>query len=226
MQLEILYEDNHLLCITKPIGISTQPDQNGSINLFFELKKYLKKTKNCTNPYLAIIHRLDRNTGGVLIFAKTSKAAKRLSEQFKKRLIEKKYIAYTSTIPTIGPRGVMENYLIKIESKRIAVLASNNHAKAKLAKLRYELLETLTYNQKLYYKFLVIPETGRFHQIRFQFAVHKAPLLGDRKYGNDKTTKYPALWAYEIDCIHPTTKQKIKLKSEPPFDWPFSSKKN
>ncbi len=222
MNFKILYEDNHLLCVSKAIGIPTQPDQSGSINLFNELKEYLKKTKNRTNPYLAIVHRLDRNTGGILLFAKSSKSAKRLSLQFKNHLIQKKYIAITKSIPNIGTKGIMENYLIKDQRNRIAILASNKNSKAKLAILKYELLETITYDQKLFYKFLVIPQTGRFHQIRFQFAIHKAPLLGDRKYGNDKTTKYPALWAYEIEFTHPTTKENIKLKCDPPNNWPFT----
>ncbi|MFN3605426.1 MAG: RluA family pseudouridine synthase [Leptonema sp. (in: bacteria)] len=221
MVLDIHYEDNHILVVKKPIGISTQPDRKNSQNLLEELKNHLKKTKNKENPYVALIHRLDRNTGGIMLFAKTSKAAYRLSNQFKNNQVKKKYLALTKNIPNLGEKGIMQNYLIKIESKRMAKLSTKENPKAKFSKLKYEMIEKIVYLDQTYYKFLVSPETGRFHQIRVQFSIHNAPLLGDRKYGNDKTTPYPALWAYEISFIHPTLKKEMTFQIAPPKNWPF-----
>lgn len=219
MEFDIIYEDNHILVLTKPIGILTQSDRKNSTNLFDQIKAYLKKAKNKSNPYLAIVHRLDRNTGGIIIFAKTSKAAKRLSEQFKNHKVKKKYIAITNRIPSTGKKGIMENYIIKIEKKRIAKLSTKE--KGKYAKLKYEFIEKIHYNHKIFFKFLVEPETGRFHQIRFQFSIHNAPLMGDRKYGKDTTVPFPALWSYEIQFLHPTLKKEMTFRSEPPPQWPF-----
>ncbi|MCS7205851.1 MAG: RluA family pseudouridine synthase [Leptospiraceae bacterium] len=222
--LKFLYEDNHLLVVEKPIGMLSQSDRKNEYSLYDYLKDYLKKKKNKQNVYLAILHRLDRNTGGVMIFAKTSKSASRLSEQFRNHQIKKSYIVITSKIPITGTKGTMISYIKKIESKRTAILSNAMDPKAKYAELEYELWNEFEYNQKKYYKFLVHPKTGRFHQIRFQFAQHRAPLLGDRKYGKDTTTPFPALWAYEIQILHPTQKKELHFRTPPPEGWPFNLK--
>ncbi|GIX41848.1 MAG: RNA pseudouridine synthase [Leptospiraceae bacterium] len=216
-----IYEDNHIIVISKPAGMLSQSDIKKQYSLYDYLKDYLKEKTKKNNVYLAILHRLDRNTGGIMVFAKTSKSARRLSEQFKNRIVQKKYIAITENIPEIGKKGKMINYLIKNEKKRIALPATPHHPKAKLAELEYELIETIHLKNKIYYKFLVHPLTGRFHQIRFQFAYYKAPLIGDRKYGNNQITPFPALWAYEIKFTHPTLRKEMIFKSEPPQNWPF-----
>ncbi len=219
---DIIYEDNHILVISKPVGLLSQSDIKKQKSLYDYLKDYLKERKQKDNVYLAIVHRLDRNTGGIMIFAKTSKSAKRLSEQFQKRQIKKKYLVVTYNIPILGLSGVMKNYMIKNEKKRLAILSKENNPYAKLAELEYHHLETISYQKRSFYKFIVYPKTGRFHQIRFQFAQNKAPLLGDRKYGSDTTIQYPALWAYEIEFYHPINKQIMKYRCEPPINWPFN----
>lgn len=219
---DVIYEDNHIIIVSKPVGMLSQSDVKKQKSLYDYLKDYLKEQKQKDNVYLAIVHRLDRNTGGIMIFAKTSKAASRLSEQFQNRQIQKKYLAVTYAIPVSGESGIMKNYMIKDEKKRLAILGKENNPNAKLAELEYNLIETISYNNKSFYKFIVYPKTGRFHQIRFQFAQNKAPLIGDRKYGNDATIQYPALWAYEIQFNHPVKKEVMIFKSEPPTNWPFN----
>lgn len=220
--IPILYEDNHLIVVSKPIGMLSQSDRNHRKSVYDLLKEYLKEKKHKEHVYLAIVHRLDRNTGGVMIFSKTSKSASRISQQFQKRQVQKKYIVVTKTIPATGKNGIMKNYMIKIEKKRLAMTSTKEDPHAKYAELEYQLIDTISYKKKVFYKFIVYPKTGRFHQIRFQFAQNNAPLLGDRKYGQDTTTKYPALWAYEIQFYHPTKKELMIFRSEPPEQWPFN----
>lgn len=220
-----IYEDNHIIIITKPPGLLSQSDEKKQYNLYDYLKDYLKQKKQKEIVYLALVHRLDRNTGGIMLFAKTSKAAKRLSEQFQNHTIQKKYLVVTKKIPKTGLNGTMRNYLIKNEKKRLAMPSLPENPKAKLSELEYQFIETLNFHHKTYYKFLVFPKTGRFHQIRFQFSYHGAPLIGDRKYGKNTETPYPALWAYQITFIHPTLKKEMTFTSEPPPEWPFIKKK-
>lgn len=218
----ILYEDNHLLVTGKEAGILSQADKKNSRNLYAMLQDYLKEKKHKDRVYLAIVHRLDRNTGGVMVFAKTSKAASRLSQQFREHRVVKKYIAITANIPLTGEKGTMKNYLRKDGKLRIALPSKPEEAGSRYAELIYELIETIRFRDRNYYKFLVTPRTGRFHQIRFQFAFHKAPLLGDRKYGKDTSVPFPALWALEIKLLHPTLKKEMAFSYPPPEGWPFS----
>ncbi len=218
----ILYEDNQILVVSKSAGFLTQSDERNNPNLLDELKKYLKeKYQKKGNVYLALVHRLDRNTGGVIVFAKTSKSAKRLSEQFKNHIVQKKYIVITRNIPKTGKKGIMIHFIKKDSRRKIAISGKEEDKFSKKAILEYELQEIIKRNQLRFYKFIVSLKTGRFHQIRFQFAKEGAPLLGDRKYGKDKTVPFPTLWAYELEIIHPTKKEKMKLISYPPTNWPF-----
>ncbi len=219
--ISILYEDNHIIVVSKPVGMLSQSDIKKNYSLYDYVRDYLKQKKQKENVYLAIVHRLDRNTGGILVFSKSSKSAQRLSEQFRERKIKKTYIAITENIPTPGKEGTMLNYIIKDEKKRIAKLSVEKNSKSKLAILEYKLIDIIEYSSKKYYKFLVFPQTGRFHQIRFQFAIHNAPLIGERKYSNNTVVPFPALWAYEIEFIHPTLKKSMRFTLEPPKDWPF-----
>jgi len=219
--VDFIYEDNHIIVITKPVGMLSQSDVKKQYSVYDYLKDYLKKQKQKENVYLAIVHRLDRNTGGIMIFAKTSKAAMRLSEQFRNRSIQKKYIVVTEKIPTTGEKGRMINYMLKNEQKRIAIASSSKNPSAKLAELEYELIDHIQYRNQTYYKFIVHPLTGRFHQIRFQFAYHGAPLIGDRKYGKNTIIDFPAIWSYEITFQHPTLKKTMNFKSNLPENWPF-----
>jgi 23S rRNA pseudouridine1911/1915/1917 synthase len=165
--LKVLYEDNHLIAVFKPAGVLTQGDRTGDASLMDEVKKYFKeKYKKPGNVFLGLLHRLDRPVCGIVLFAKTSKGASRLSEQFRNGEVEKIYHAVVIGRPK-QKKGVLINYLRK------------DAGKGREAKLSYEVVR---FNDK--YSLLEIkPETGRFHQIRVQLSLAGFPILGDIKYG-------------------------------------------
>lgn len=168
MRLQVLYEDNHLIAVFKPSGILTQGDITGDRSLMDEVKSYLKeKYKKPGKVFLGLLHRLDRPVSGIVLFAKTSKGASRLSEQFRNRTIEKTYHAVVLGKPK------------KEKGDLIDFLKKNKGGNIKRAELFYE---TISSNGK--YSLLKIqPKTGRFHQIRAQLSAMGHPILGDTKYG-------------------------------------------
>ena len=172
--IKVLYEDNHLIAVYKPAGILTQPDKSGDKSLLEEVKKYLKeKYKKPGNVFLGLLHRLDRPVCGIVLFAKTSKGASRLSEQFRNRKVEKIYHAVVIGKPK-QKEGILVNYLAKDKTKMRAVSGCGEKAE-----LFYEVLKT---NNK--YSLLKIKlTTGKFHQIRAQLSMAGFPVLGDIKYG-------------------------------------------
>jgi len=172
--IKVLYEDNHLIAVYKPAGILTQPDKSGDKSLLEEVKKYLKeKYKKPGNVFLGLLHRLDRPVCGIVLFAKTSKGASRLSEQFRNRRVEKIYHAVVIGKPK-QKEGILVNYLVKDKVNMKAV--SGGEEKAELS---YEVVKT---NNK--YSLLRIKlATGKFHQIRAQLSMAGFPVLGDIKYG-------------------------------------------
>ncbi len=173
MNLRVLYEDNHLIAVFKPAGVLVQADETGDKDLLTETKEYLKKKyKKPGNAFLGLVHRLDRPVSGIVLFAKTSKGASRLSEQFRDGTIEKIYYAVVSgKLPK--SRGELVNYLGKDQEKKRAVSGS------KKAELYYEVIKS---NDD--YSLLKIRlGTGKFHQIRIQLSLAGFPILGDLKYG-------------------------------------------
>jgi len=215
MKINVLYEDNHLIAVYKPAGILVQGDKSGDISLMDEVKKYLKERyKKPGNVFLGLLHRLDRPVSGIVLFAKTSKGASRLSEQFRKHLVEKIYHAIVFGKPKQN-RGALVNYIEKDKKTKKAIVKQNK--KAKKAELYYEVV---TSNKK-YSLLKILIKTGRFHQIRAQLAAMGCPVLGDVKYGAavcfpDKSI---ALCATSFSfCL--ATKQQIKKISIPfPSDW-------
>jgi 23S rRNA pseudouridine1911/1915/1917 synthase len=171
--INILYEDNHLLVVEKPINIPVQADDSKDLDLLTMLKDYLKKKYSKTgNVYLGLVHRLDRPGGGVMVFAKTSKAANRLSEQVRNKKFEKIYYAVVQGNPKA--KDHLEDYLLKDLKTNITKIDKNG----KLAILDYKLISTVE-NLSLVEIEL---ETGRSHQIRVQFSSRDIPLYGDQKY--------------------------------------------
>lgn len=205
VMIKILYEDNHLLVVEKEVGVLSQSDGSNTPDMLTILKKYLKEKYHKTgNVYLGLVHRLDKNVGGVMVFAKTSKAARRLSEGIRDREFKKTYLAVCKGI--IDSDGKYQDYLKRIEYRSVI----SNSKEGKLAVLSYHVLEVKDGNTLL----KINLETGRYHQIRVQFAHHNHPLLGDEKYGSKGV--YPlALYAYKIEFTHPTTKEKLKFVSYP-----------
>ncbi len=222
-QPEILFEDNHILVVLKEQNLASCPDESRDENLLDLLKDYLKRTYDKPgNVYLGLVHRLDRPTGGVMVFAKTSKAAGRLSEQMKTGDFEKRYLTVLNGAPN-PESGKLVNYLKKNTINNMVYLSTEGTDGAKYAALDYRVLEkrgglALT-EVKLH--------TGRSHQIRVQFAGIAHPVYGDMRYGGEFAIKGRlALWAYSLAFTHPVTKERMRFLSEPPADetpWKFFS---
>ena len=210
--LQILYEDNHLLVVIKPINILSQSDHTKDLDMLTILKKYLKeKYQKPGNVYLGLVHRLDRPTGGIMVFARTSKSASRLSKQIKDGDFKKSYLAVVHG--KTNEKDTLKNYLLKEKDKSIITTKE----KGKYAELDYELLD---YNETYDLSLLKINlKTGRNHQIRVQFKGINHPLYGDNRYNNEKD-KNLGLYAYKLEFIHPTTKEKLTFTNYPDYD-PF-----
>lgn len=208
MNLDILYEDNHLIVVNKPENILSQGDNTNDLDMLTILKEYIKKKYNKPgNVYLGLVHRLDRPTEGVMVFARTSKAAKRLSEDIKNHKFIKRYLALVNG--TLDKKeGKLEDYLIKDEDKKMSFVTDSS--KGKYASLEYKVLKE--FDNKSLVDILLL--TGRYHQIRVQFKNINHPLVGDQKYGSDNS-KHLMLCAYHLEFYHPITKEKMIFEKIP-----------
>lgn len=213
MQPKILFEDNHLLVVVKPQGIPVQKAESSNDDFQSILKDYLKKKyMKPGNVFLGIVHRLDQPVGGVMVFAKTSKAASRLSEQIRQNIWKKCYLAVVDGIPR-QKSGILEDYLVKNEATNEVYVSKKENPKAKFARLSYETLESK--NGKSLLKITL--ETGRAHQIRVQLSSRGLPIVNDHKYNkNAKLGSNIALWAYSLEIEHPVTKEKLVFSEEMP----------
>lgn len=211
--INILYEDNHLLVVEKPINIPVQKDSSNDNDLLTMLKAYLKeKYQKPGNVYLGLVHRLDRPVGGIMVFAKTSKAASRLSEQIRNKTFKKTYVAVVHG--QVEKEGVFTDKLLKNHQTNITIVSNQG----KEATLHYQLLEYQN-NLSLVEINLI---TGRSHQIRVQFASRNHPLYGDQKYGKNKEKGQIALFARNIRFLHPTTKKELFFELPLPDRYPFN----
>jgi len=204
--MEIIYEDNHLIVISKPFCMPSQGDISGDESVVDWVKQYIKVTYNKPgNVYLALLHRLDRPVGGVMVLAKTSKAAARMSKQFQKKQIEKVYHAVVLGNPH-PQSGELVHYLRKIPGKNITRAYKKEVADSKLARLSYTVLRKGRNKRSLVE---VLPITGRQHQIRVQLAKIGCSIVGDVKYGAARflPDKSIALFAKRITFRHPTTRE-------------------
>jgi len=212
--LEILYEDNHCLAIAKPSGWASTHFQGRAETLDRAVKQYLKtKHQKPGNVFLGIVHRLDKAVSGVLLFARTSKAAARLAEQFREGTIEKVYWAIVEG--EIGrPAGTLEDWLCKTD-KRVDVVQPRTEG-AKQALLHYQKKGNhggLTWLE-------IRPQTGRTHQLRVQLAHHGHPIYGDAKYGSVRTFGNAiALHGRSLTFLHPIRWEPITLTAELPRPW-------
>lgn len=216
--LNIIYQDNHLIAVNKPPGLATQADRPGGPSLIDETKKWIKAEFNKPgNVFLGLVHRLDQPVAGVVLFAKTSKAASRLSKQFRERTTQKIYRAIVTGTPEKAADELI-HYLRKENSLKATVFP-RPAPDAKKAELTYTVTETLPYGSLLD----VTLYTGRFHQIRAQLAFIGHPILGDVKYGAPYTLpgQQIALYARKLVIHHPISKEEITLESPPPPGWPF-----
>ena len=211
--LKIIYEDNHIIVVEKKPNIPSQEDKTADIDMLTLVKKYIKEKYNKPgNVYLGLVHRLDRPVGGVMIFAKTSKAASRLSNQVREKKFKKKYLAVVDG-KIENKIGILEDYLYKDERNNISKVVDKEKKNAKYAKLDYEVLK---YNEVKNLSLLKINlHTGRHHQIRVQLSNFGHSIFGDQKYGKRGKGKQIALWAYELTIEHPITKESITFKDLP-----------
>lgn len=211
--IKIIYEDNHLLVVEKPVNIPVQADDSKDEDLLTILKNYLKKKYNKPgNVYLGLIHRLDRPVGGIMVFAKTSKAASRLSDQIRNHDFKKIYYAVLDG--KIEPKkAILKDKLLKDSKTNITKVDE----KGKEAILEYELIEYKE-NKSLV---KIDLKTGRSHQIRVQFSSRNNPLYGDQKYNLNSTKAQIALYAYQISFFHPVSKELLRFCNPLPNCYPF-----
>ena len=213
VMINIIYEDNHLLVVEKPINVPVQADKSGDEDLLTMLKKYLKEKYNKPGDvYLGLVHRLDRPVGGVMVFAKTSKAASRLSKQVQKHEFKKIYMAVIEG--KVSDSGTFKDKLKKDEKTNITRVSEDG----KEAELSYNLIGFVN-NLSLV---RISLKTGRSHQIRVQFSSRKIPLYGDQKYNPKAVKDQIALFASKLEFKHPITKEIMSFELPLPERYPFT----
>ena len=217
----IIYEDNHLIAVTKRSGEIVQGDKTGDKPLSEEIKSYLKtKYKKPGNVFLGTIHRLDRPTSGIVLFAKTSKSLSRMNELFKNKKVQKTYFAVTEDMPNKA-KGVIISLLKKNQKQNKSYITKLDDGKK--SELEYELIEKL----QNYFLIKVKPKTGRHHQIRVQLSSIGCKIKGDVKYGAKRANKDKSicLHSYSISFVHPVKNELINLKCDFPKNdiWKFTS---
>lgn len=231
----IIYEDNHLLVITKPAGVLSQEDSSGDQDILRVAKEFIKKRDNKPfNVYLGLVHRLDRNTGGVMCFAKTSKAAKRLNEQIRNHTWQKHYLTMTEKVNKNDSLPINTRDWLKLEDflNKNHELNFNKIDQMKFSKdsKKAELYTRVLAENKINNKTIILREnkliTGRSHQTRVQLASRGERILGDFKYGASHDFNLPpfflGLWAYKLTIEHPTKKDEMTFISLPEPEGPWT----
>ena len=216
MPLEVLHSCNHVLCVAKPAGTPTVPDDSRDESMLERAKAWVRtEFRKPGAVYLGVVHRLDRPVSGVLAFARTSKAAARLTAAFHDRVAQKSYIAITEAPPR-APEGTIEHWLLKKGSKNVVRIVAENTPGARLARTRFR---TIASSDGLTLVDLR-PETGRPHQLRVAMASLGAPLVGDLKYGASKPLpdKSVALHALRLAVPHPTRDESVRVWTPPSED--------
>lgn len=212
-ELKILYEDNHIIVVVKPENILSQKDDTNDLDMLTLIKEYIKKSKEKEgNVYLGLVHRLDRRVGGVMVFAKTSKAASRLSDDIRNHNFNKKYLAIVEG--EINDSGVLVDYLKKVDNR--AIISKED---GKISELKYQVLKNFFLDDNICTILLINLLTGRYNQIRAQLSHFNHPIINDFKYGY-KGKNYDdvlGLFCYEISFNHPTKKEKMTFTYQP--DW-------
>ncbi len=212
-KLNVIYEDNHIIVVEKMVNIPSQGDKTGDVDMLSIIKDYLKeKYQKPGNVYLGLIHRLDRPVGGVMVFAKTSKAAARLSEQVREKAFQKEYLVVVNG-KMKSQKGEWKDWLFKNERANMSKVVSEGTKNAKQASLEYEVLK---YNEEINLSVVRVKlHTGRHHQIRVQFSSRGHSIYGDQKYGGRGHGKQIALWAYRLTIFHPITKEEMTFQVLP-----------
>ena len=213
--MKVLFEDNHCLVIEKPVNVPMQADDSEDMDVIRLAKEYLKNKYNKPgNVYCGLVHRLDRPVGGVVVLAKTSKAASRLSDSVRTNKMNKKYCAIV--VGQLPNEKVLKDYLIKDDKTNTSRVTSEKYGK--YSELSYKVLD-----RKDNLSFIQIDlKTGRSHQIRVQFASRNCPLYGDQRYNKDaRVGQQIALWATVLSFPHPTTQEILSFESNLPNTEPW-----
>jgi 23S rRNA pseudouridine1911/1915/1917 synthase len=213
--LDVLYEDNHLIIINKQVGDIAQGDKTGDAPLGDLVKEYIKKKYNKPgNVYLGVVHRLDRPTSGIIVFARTSKALERLNKMLREKQIKKTYWAVVKNAP-LKTEDTLINYLKKNPKNNKSTVFHKETEGSKKAVLYYKLIKKFDN----YFLIEIDLETGRHHQIRAQLAAIGSPIKGDLKYGFSRSNKNGGihLHARKIVFIHPVSKERINIEAPPPM---------
>jgi 23S rRNA pseudouridine1911/1915/1917 synthase len=219
--LDVLFEDNHCLAINKPAGLLAQGDETGEPSLVDVAREYLReKYAKPGNVFVGLVHRLDRPTSGVVLLARTSKGAERLSRQFREGTVRKVYRAVVEGVPD-AEAGEWEDQLLKDETRNVVQVVERGGQQARLS---YRVIE----RQGAFSTVELVPTTGRSHQLRVQLASRGLPIVGDKKYGARSTLlaldgrPRVALHAFEVTFTHPTRPEAITINAPLPQDWPRS----
>jgi 23S rRNA pseudouridine1911/1915/1917 synthase len=212
--LEVLYEDNHIIAINKKSGDIVQGDKTGDAPLSDFVKAYIKKKYNKPGEvFLGTIHRLDRPTSGIVLYARTSKALTRMNEQFREKQVQKTYWAVVDNAPA-NDSGTLENYLLKNQKQNKSYITKG--VDGKHAILDFKMLKKLDN----FFHLEIKPKTGRHHQIRVQLANIGCIIKGDLKYGAERSNKDASihLLAQKLEFIHPVKKESITIVAPAPKD--------
>ena len=212
--IEVLYEDNHLIAVNKKSGDIVQGDKTGDTPLSDFVKEYIKKKHNKPGEvFLGTIHRLDRPTSGIVLYARTSKALSRMNEQFREKKVQKTYWAVVENLPP-NTIDTLDNYLRKNQKQNKSYVTKSNNGKHAI--LDYKLLKTLDN----FYLLEIRPQTGRHHQIRVQLSNIGCVIKGDLKYGAKRSNKDASihLLAQKLEFIHPVKKEPITIVAPTPKD--------
>ena len=213
--MNILYEDKYMLVCEKPSDVLSEPSEGGG-------KDIITLLKNEKGGEYFLVHRLDRNTGGAMVIAKTKDAAAKLSALIQQRDFKKEYLAVIKGEPETA-EGAFTDLLFKDSQKNKSFVVKRLRKGVKEAKLEYKTLETKTLESGEKVSLVrVLLHTGRTHQIRVQFASRKMPLLGDGKYGSRDNRCETALWCEKLSFIHPFTKKAVEAVSLPPREYPWN----
>lgn len=213
--LIILHEDNHIIVVLKPQNVPSCEDESKDKDMLTIIKEYIKTTYNKQgNVYLGLVHRLDRPTGGIMVFAKSSKAAARLSEQLQNGDFEKRYFAVVMGAPK-EEKATLTHYMKKNTVNNMVYVCPPTVQGAKFAELEYSVAESHDGLSLVDVRL----HTGRSHQIRVQMSAIGNPLYGDMRYGGEKAKKgHLALWAYYLSFTHPVSKERMVFRVQPPKD--------
>lgn len=223
--IQAIYEDSHIIVVKKPPKVPSQQDKTGDQDMLSILKDYLKsKYPAARNPYIGLIHRLDRPVGGLMVFAKTKEANAKLSEQIRSHDFQKEYLAVVCGKPS-QEQGELMNYLSKNQMKNISKVVPKGSRGAKEAILEYRYISSVETKEEGILSLIQVGlKTGRHHQIRVQLAHAGLPLWGDNKYNdafkNRKDWTQIALWAWKLEFYHPKTNKLCKFESNP-SQYPF-----